>query len=116
MQSTTIIGAGQRLGRRMRTYKRTRITLETEQVLMIQQRSSNRRWCPECSKLVDMVRFAQAAALAGVSPARLHECAQTEPWHVIEAQDGTSLICLDSMLNAQAGKNHVEQDEKKKDH
>ena len=96
----------------MRTFKRTRITIETEQILMIQQRSSNRRWCPECSKVVEMVRFAQAATLAGVSLGVLRECVSAEPWHVAEAQDGTPMICLDSLLKAQAGKTHIEQSEK----
>lgn len=99
----------------MRTYKRTRITIETEQVLMIQRHSSNRRWCPECCRVVEMLRFAQAAALAGVPSAVLRECARTQPWHVAEAQDGTPMICLDSLLKAQAEKSDVEQGETEKD-
>lgn len=99
----------------MRTYKRTRITIETEQVLMIQRTGSNRRWCPECCREVEMVRFVQAAALAGVPLAVFRECARTEPWHLAEAQDGTPLICLDSLLKAQANKTQIEQGEKEKD-
>ena len=70
---------------------------------MIQQRSSNRRWCPGCCRVVEMVRFTLAAALAGVSPDVLLECALTEPWHLTEGQDGTLMICLDSLLKVQAG-------------
>lgn len=76
---------------------------------MIQQRSSNRRWCPGCCRVVEMVRFTLAAALAGVSPDVLRECALTEPWHLTEGQDGTLMICLDSLLKVQAENDHLEQ-------
>jgi hypothetical protein len=99
----------------MRTYKRTRITIETEQVLTIQRSSSKRRWCPQCSREVVMVRFAEAATLAGVPVAVLRECARTEPWHLSEAPDGTPLICLDSLLKARVNKTQIEQ-ENEKDH
>jgi hypothetical protein len=84
----------------MKAGKSTRITIATERILMIRQRSSNRRWCAECCRVAEMVGFAQAAALTGVPQANLRECAREERWHVIAAADGSPMICLDSLLTA----------------
>ena len=83
----------------MTAYKRTRITVETEQVLVIRRRGCARRWCQECAREVDMVSFAEAGALTGLAERQLCECARTEKWHL--AVDGSPLICLESLLNAQ---------------
>jgi hypothetical protein len=84
----------------MAVYKKTKITIETERVLIIHQRSSNRRWCPECCRVAEMVGFAQATALTGVPQTNLRECARAAKWHVIETDYGSPLICLDSLLTA----------------
>jgi hypothetical protein len=82
----------------MRTSKTRRITIETESVLIIRQRSCNRRWCPKCYRVTEMVGFAQASALTGVPQPHLRECAQAEKWHVIETGYNSPMICLDSLL------------------
>ena len=84
----------------MKAGKSMRITIETERIMMIWQRSCNRRWCSECFRVVEMVGFAQAATLTGVPQAKLGECARVQNWHVIEAADGSPMICLDSLLTA----------------
>src|SRR5215831_6075352 len=83
----------------MTAYKKTRITMETEQVLVIRRRGCARRWCKECAREVDMVSFAEAGALTGLAERQLCECARSEKWHV--AADGSQLICLESLLNVQ---------------
>jgi hypothetical protein len=84
----------------MAAHKRTRITIETEQVLIIRRRSSTRHWCWECGRAVDMVDLEQAGALTGVALRRLRDCARTEKWHLAATADGSPLVCLDSLLAA----------------
>jgi hypothetical protein len=83
---------------RMTEYKRTRITVETEQVLIIRRRGCIRRWCRECAREVDMVSFTEAGALTGLPGRQLCEHARAEKWHL--AADGSPLICLDSLLKS----------------
>jgi hypothetical protein len=87
----------------MSTYKKTRITLESEQVLVIRRRGSTRRWCWECGREVDAVDVAQATALIRIHPLRLRECARNEGWHLIETAEGPSLVCLESLLKSSEG-------------
>ena len=80
-------------------YKRTRITIETDQVLIIRRRGCTRHWCRECGQEVDMVSLSQAAALAGVAQPLPLDWPRAKKWHVTEAGAGSTLICLDSLLN-----------------
>lgn len=82
------------------TYKRTRITVETEQVLIVRRRACAQRWCWECGREVDMVGFAQAAVLTGVAQRSLRDHARAEKWHLAETNDGSPLICLESLVTA----------------
>jgi hypothetical protein len=79
-------------------YKRTRITVETEQVLIIRRRGCARRWCWQCGREVDMVGFAQAAVLTGTAQRSLRDHARDGKWHLAEASDGSPLICLESLM------------------
>jgi hypothetical protein len=81
-------------------YKRTRITVETEQVLIVRRRGCTRRWCWECGREVDMIGFPQAAVLTGVVPRSLRDYARAEKWHLAETSDGSPLICLESLVTA----------------
>jgi hypothetical protein len=91
-------------GLQMAAYKKTRITVENEQVLIIRRRGCARRWCWECGREAEMVEFAQAAALSGVAQRSIRDVAKKRKWHLAEAVDGTPLICLDSLLNSARAK------------
>jgi hypothetical protein len=81
-------------------YKRTQITIETDQVLIIRRRGCVRQWCRECGRETDMVSLSQAGLVTGVAQPLLLECARTERWHLTEAVAGAPLVCLDSLLKA----------------
>ena len=83
----------------MAAYKRTQITIETDQVLIIRRRGCVRHWCPDCGREKDMVSLSQAAALTGVAQLLLRDCAHAEKWHLTDAAGESPLICLDSLLN-----------------
>lgn len=80
--------------------KRTEITVEVDRVLIIRRRRSIRGWCAECSGEVDLVGEVEAEALTGMSGQTLRDHAQTCGWHVLEGEDGTGLVCLQSLLKS----------------
>jgi hypothetical protein len=88
----------------MAAYKKTRITVENEQILIIRRRGCARRWCWECGREAEMVEFAQVAALTGVARRSIRDVANLRKWHLGEAGDGMPLICLDSLLNSAEAK------------
>jgi hypothetical protein len=79
----------------MAVHKRTEITIETDRVLIIRRRRVLRAWCQECGHEVEMVDPREAEAITAVRGLPLRDCAQ---WHVAQSQEGTGLICLDSLL------------------
>jgi len=80
--------------------KRIEITVETDRTVIIRRRRSIRAWCPECGCEVDMVGREQVEVLTGMSGRVLRDSALAQGWHVAENQDGTLLICLESLLKA----------------
>ena len=80
--------------------KRTEITIETDQVVIIRRRHSSRAWCRECGSEVDMVGLGEVGALTGMSGQPLQDHAQGRGWHLFEGERETTLICLPSLLKS----------------
>lgn len=82
--------------------KRTEITVETDQIVVIRRRQRPvRSWCPECSCEVEMIDLKEAEALTGTPQAMLSCGVGDRGWHWSEAEDGSSLVCLESVLKSQ---------------
>jgi hypothetical protein len=94
-------------------YKRTLITVETDEVWVIQKSGATRGWCAECGKEVNMVSLKEAETLSGMtqpgmSPPMPNQSPATQPmlpgcgegpgWHWSQAADGSLLVCLESLL------------------
>jgi hypothetical protein len=81
--------------------KRTEITIETEQVVVIRRRQGSvRSWCRECKGEVDMVDLKEAEAVTGMTQAMLSCGVGDRGWHWSQAEDGSPLICLESLLKS----------------
>jgi hypothetical protein len=80
--------------------QRTEITIQTERLVLIQRRRSTRAWCQQCGREVEMVGLSQAAALAAGGKPVLPDSSQGQGWHVSEDQNGSPLICLESVLKS----------------
>jgi hypothetical protein len=92
-------------GRAAAAYRRTEITLETDQVWIIRKSRSTRGWCAECGREVDMVGLKEARALLGkgelpLTPESIPGCGGSRGWHCSQAPDGSPLICLESALKS----------------
>jgi len=81
----------------MTDYRKTEITVETHRIVTIRRRRSLRAWCVECGAEVDMVSLDEVQALTELTQPLLRDSAQAARWHFSEAQDGTPLVCLESL-------------------
>ncbi|HKP86131.1 MAG TPA: hypothetical protein VJZ26_08545 [Blastocatellia bacterium] len=78
--------------------KRTEITIETDQVLVIRRRRKTlRTWCAACARKVVMVTADEAAAVAHVSLRTLYRWVESCTVHFTETQEGLLFVCLDSL-------------------
>jgi hypothetical protein len=80
--------------------QRTEITVQTERLVIIRGSRSTRAWCRECGREVEMVALSQAAALVRGNKPVLPDPAQSHGWHISEDQNGSPLVCLESVLKS----------------
>ena len=81
------------------TKRKTRITFESERLLVIRQPSSRaRRWCAACDEEVYSVTAEDAAIVAERSLTAVCLAIEAAHLHSVEAGDGLLLVCLNSLL------------------
>lgn len=84
----------------MRKKRRTEITIETEQILVLRGRKSSvSAWCNNCAEQVIMVTPDEAAALARVSSRAICRWVEMERLHFRETPEGALFICLNSLAD-----------------
>ena len=78
------------------------ITVETERLLIIRRRyQAVEEWCPDCERLVLMIRPDQAAALSGRTLRAIFADIEKGLLHFLESPDGMVLVCLNTILDSQ---------------
>lgn len=88
----------------MKRRRRTEITVETEQVLIVTlNRPSQSEWCPRCAAEVSMVTPEEAALLTGQSLRSICRQVEAERLHFTETADGLLRLCLNSLPNSTKG-------------
>lgn len=70
-----------------RKKRRTHLSVETDEVLVITTATVVRAWCPTCSRVTTMVPYDSAAAWP-----------ITGTGHRTESATGGLLVCIDSLL------------------
>jgi len=78
-------------------HKKTQITIETDQVLIIRRRQVGKAWCCACEARVDVVRTEQTRGLLQRTKATAE---QARAVHFCDDSDGSALICLHSLLRS----------------
>jgi hypothetical protein len=78
--------------------KQTRITIETESLLIVQGRSSRRAWCSRCSAEVDMIALEDTGVISNLEQPELEEWLNSGELHRLQLADGSTLTCLNSLL------------------
>jgi hypothetical protein len=78
--------------------KETKITIETDSLLIVRGRSLQQAWCPRCGSDVEMIPLDNAGVISNLSRREVEAWIESEDLHHSKATDGASLICLNSML------------------
>ena len=78
--------------------KQTTLTLETDSLLILRGRNSNRAWCPFCSAEGEMVEVENLRVVSNLEPNTLEEWLNSAELHRLRAPGGSALICLNSLL------------------
>ena len=82
----------------MRTIKRTEITIETRQSLVMRRRGAMiQSWCARCGEPAGLVCL-EAVTLAGVSLQAIRRQVEADRLHLVEVAEGRNYICLNSLL------------------
>jgi hypothetical protein len=77
--------------------KRT-ITIETSSLMMLRGRSSRRTWCPVCQAEGEVIALEDVGVISNLERTALEEWLNSGELHRPEAADGSTLICLNSLL------------------
>lgn len=78
--------------------KKTKITIETDSLLILQGRSSTRAWCPLCAAEGEMIALENAGVISNLERPAMEEWLNSPELHRSQAADGSALICLNSLL------------------
>ncbi len=86
------------LGKKGALAKETRITIETESLLIVHGRSAQRAWCPACAAEVEAIAMEQTGVISNLDPAALEDWLNSEELHRLETPEGSTQICLNSLV------------------
>ena len=78
--------------------KKTKITIESDSLLVVRGRKSLWAWCPECGAEVEMIRLDGLGVISNLPAPEVEAWIQSQDLHYTQAADGAPLICLNSML------------------
>ena len=78
--------------------KLTRITIETDSLLVLRGRKSLWAWCPQCGAQAEMIPLNDVGVVSNLPPVEVQTWMESPDLHHTQAADGTALICLNSML------------------
>jgi hypothetical protein len=78
--------------------KQTKITIQTDSVLLLRGRSSTRVCCPLCNAESEMVALENLEVISNLDRPALEEWINSDELHRLQGEDGSALICLNSLL------------------
>jgi hypothetical protein len=79
--------------------KETKITLETDSLLIVHGRSGVlRAWCSACAAEVESIAMERTGVISNLDQAALEEWLNSEDLHRLETGDGSTQICLNSLI------------------
>lgn len=78
--------------------KLTKITVETDSLLILRTRSSMRAWCPACGAEAEMIALDSVGVITNLDRPALEEWLNSVALHRSRSADGSEQICLPSLL------------------
>ena len=80
----------------------TRITVETETFLVVRRAKAALAWCPECCAEVDVITLTEDSFSEPATAAQVEAWLRTGRLHLWYFADGTTQICVPSLLQSSA--------------
>jgi hypothetical protein len=84
--------------------KLTKITIESDSLLILRGRSSPRAWCPLCGADTEMIALENVGVVSNLDRPALEAWLNSGDLHRSRAHDGSALVCLNSLLACKAKK------------
>ena len=78
--------------------KLTKITIESDSLLIVRGRSSTRAWCPRCGAYSEMIAWENVGVVSNLDGPALEAWLNSGELHRSHANDGSALVCLNSLL------------------
>ena len=78
--------------------RRTKITIETDSLLVLRGRRSLRAWCPQCDSESEMIPLNEVGVISNLPLREVEAWLQSEHLHYATGANGAHLLCLNSML------------------
>jgi hypothetical protein len=78
--------------------KQTRITIETESLVILRGRNSRRAWCPQCAAEREVIALEEVGIISNLDRSAFEEWVNSGELHRSETPNGSTLICLNSLL------------------
>ena len=78
--------------------KQTKITIETDSLFILRGVNLKRAWCPRCAAEGEMIALENTAAISILDKELLEDWLSSGELHRSEATDGSTLVCLNSLL------------------
>ena len=76
----------------------TKITVETETLMVVRQAKATRGWCPECRAEVDLITLDDNTLADTSATVHTQDCFVAGKVHFWQTADGPTQICLTSLL------------------
>jgi len=97
-QAAPVLRHANRFGKQTPMAKQTKITIETDSLLILQGWNSRRSWCPQCGAEGEIIALDVTAVISNLDRPALGDLLNSTELHRSQAADGSTLICLNSLL------------------
>ena len=78
--------------------RQTKITIETESLLILRGRASLRAWCRQCGGETEMIPLEGVGVISNLPTPAVEAWIESDDLHRSQVADGSTLICLNSLL------------------
>jgi hypothetical protein len=78
--------------------KQTKITIETDSLLILRGRASRRTWCAGCGAEAEMIALDDCGVISNLDRTALEAWLNSGQLHRSHTSEGAALICLNSLL------------------
>jgi hypothetical protein len=78
--------------------KRTRVSIETDSLLIVRGQRLLQSWCPQCGGETEMIALDTLGVVSNLSPKEVQAWMESPELHRIRRSDGVELVCLNSIL------------------